>query len=220
MNVFEIIGPAMVGPSSSHTAGAVKLGLAARRLFGKRALQAVKIDLYGSFLATGVGHGTDRAILAGLLEMQPDDMRIPDSLSLAKERGIHVEYGEADLKNAHPNTAVIEMYSESGETMVIQGASLGGGRILITRINRQEVAFSGEYPTLIVSNKDLPGCVAEVAQSISSGQVNIAKMNLYRDSRHGNAVMILECDEEIPEELCERIRNLSGVTSLTYFAGK
>ena len=217
MNIFEIIGPVMVGPSSSHTAGAARIGYVSRKLLGKSVAE-VKILLYGSFLATGRGHGTDRALVAGLLGMQPDDDRIPVSMEEAKKAGMKVSFGKAVLKQAHPNTVVLQMTGKSGRTLEVEACSLGGGRIKICKIDGLDANFGAEHPTLIVHNMDQPGHVAEVTSMLSHKSVNIATMQLYRDVRGGNAVMILECDEEVPQESITWLEHLEGVLKVTYYS--
>lgn len=217
MNIFEIIGPVMVGPSSSHTAGAARIGYVSRKLLGESVTE-VKILLYGSFLATGRGHGTDRALVAGLLGMQPDDDRIPVSMEEAKKAGMKVSFGKAVLKQAHPNTVVLQMTGKSGRTLEVEACSLGGGRIKICKIDGLDANFGAEHPTLIVHNMDQPGHVAEVTSMLSHKSVNIATMQLYRDVRGGNAVMILECDEEVPQESITWLEHLEGVLKVTYYS--
>lgn len=199
MDIFDIIGPVMVGPSSSHTAGAVRIGYIAGKLMGEPIAKA-EILLYGSFLATGKGHGTRKALVAGLLGMKPDDMRIPDSFEIAKEHGIEVVFGESALRDAHPNTAQIFLISVTGKKLEVVGESLGGSRINIAQIDGISTNFSGDYPTLVVHNMDQPGHVAEVTSMLAHKSVNIAAMQLYRAGRGGNSVMVLECDQEVPEE--------------------
>lgn len=182
MNIFDVIGPVMVGPSSSHTAGAVRIGYVARQLLGEEVREA-KILLYGSFLATGKGHGTDKALTAGLLGMQTDDYRIPKSIEIAEDKGMKIAFGEAVLKEAHPNTAQLYLKGISGKTMELVGQSLGGGRINIAEIDGIETNFSGENPTLIVHNLDQPGHVSEVTSMLAHKGVNIATMQLYRSSK-------------------------------------
>lgn len=215
MNIFDIMGPVMVGPSSSHTAGAVKIGYISRRLLGEE-LASVKILLYGSFLTTGKGHGTRKALVAGLLGMKTDDIRIPEALEIAERDGIEVEFGEALLKEAHPNTAQLFLTGVSGRTLEIIGQSLGGSRINIAEIDGIETNFSGDHPTLVVHNQDQPGHVSEVTSMLAHKSVNIAAMQLYRASRGGEAVMVIECDQEVPIEGIEWLKKVEGVNKVTY----
>lgn len=215
MDIFDIIGPVMVGPSSSHTAGAVRIGYIAGKLMGEPIAKA-EILLYGSFLATGKGHGTRKALVAGLLGMKPDDMRIPDSFEIAKEHGIEVVFGESALRDAHPNTAQIFLTSVTGKNLEVVGESLGGSRINIAQIDGISTNFSGDYPTLVVHNMDQPGHVAEVTSMLAHKSVNIAAMQLYRAGRGGNSVMVLECDQEVLEEEINWLRHAEGVVKVTY----
>lgn len=215
MNLFDIIGPIMVGPSSSHTAGAVRIGLIARKLMGEP-IQSVAIGLHGSFRATGKGHGTDRALVAGLLGMEPDDIRIPQSFSFAKEVGLNFEFLSTDLRDVHPNTVLLKMKGTSGRTMEVMASSIGGGRIQVCQIDGLEVHFSGEMPTLIVHNIDQPGYVTEVTSVLGSKHINIATMQLYRDIRGGNAIMVIECDEDIPSIVIQWLEQMHGVLKVTY----
>ena len=215
MNIFDIMGPVMVGPSSSHTAGAVRVGLLARALLGEQPVEA-DIVLHGSFSATGKGHGTDRALTAGLLGMAPDDPRLPRSLALAERAGLAVRFSSAELPNAHPNTARLTVTGRDGRTLTVTAASLGGGRVRVTAIDGLEVAFSGELPTLIVRNQDRPGMVAEVAELLGRHGVNIATMQLRRDNRGGLAVMVLESDQPLPAGLTDGLKELDGVVSVRY----
>lgn len=217
MNIFDIVGPVMVGPSSSHTAGAVKIGYVARKLMALPVKRA-EIRLYGSFLATGRGHGTRYAIVAGLLGMKPDDSRIPESFSLAAEAGMELVFGEADLKEAHPNSVELILTGEDGRRLEIVGESLGGSLINIARIDGLSANFSGEYPTLIVHNLDQPGHVAEVTSMLAHKSVNIAAMQLYRAGRGGHAVMVIECDQEVPQESIAWLEHLEGVEKVTYYS--
>ena len=173
MRLFDVLGPVMTGPSSSHTAGAVRIGSTARRLLGEQPAEA-EILLYGSFAATGRGHGTDRALVAGLLGMQPDDDRIPHSFSIAKEAGLHFKIGTTNLRGAHPNTAVLRLTGASGRKLEVVGASIGGGRINICQIDGITTNFGGDHNTLIVHNQDTPGHVAAVTTCLSQHGVNIA----------------------------------------------
>ena len=219
MNIFDIVGPIMVGPSSSHTAGAVRIGFVARKLLGE-AVKKAEILLYGSFLATGKGHGTDRALIAGLLGMQPDDERVPFSFEEARNTGMKFSFGEANLKEAHPNSVVLLLTGESGKEIEIIGASLGGGRMKICKIDGYEANFCAEYPTLIVQNLDQPGCVATVTTMLSQLGINIATLQLYRDSRGGDAVMVVECDREVPLDSIAWLEKQSGIDRVTYYSMK
>lgn len=217
MNIFDIMGPVMVGPSSSHTAGAVKIGYISRKLLGETPIKA-RILLYGSFLTTGKGHGTRMAIVAGLMGMKPDDIRIPNAMNIAAQQGFEIEFGEAVLKDAHPNTAQLFLEGESGRTLEVIGQSLGGSRINIAEIDGIDTNFSGDYPTLVVHNQDQPGHVSEVTSMLAHKGVNIATMQLYRASRGGEAVMVIECDQEIPNEGIDWLRKVEGVNKVTYLS--
>lgn len=217
MNLYDIIGPVMVGPSSSHTAGAVKIGYVSRKLMAQPIVKA-QILLYGSFLATGKGHGTQIAIVAGLLGMKTDDCRIPDSFRLAGEAGMEISFGEAELKDAHPNSVQLILTGADGRQLEIVGESIGGSRINIASIDGLSANFSGDYPTLIVHNLDQPGHVAEVTSMLSHKSVNIATMQLYRAGRGGHAVMVIECDQEVPKESIRWLAHLEGIEKVTYYS--
>lgn len=214
-NIFDIIGPVMVGPSSSHTAGAVKIGNIASQLFGETPDKAT-IYLHGSFGATGKGHGTDKALIAGLLGMHPDDLKIPDSFELAKEAGLDFSFEVKDIKGAHPNTAVLILEGKNRAPMKIQASSTGGGRIKINKLDGVEVNFRAESNTLIIYNIDMPGCVSSVASELYKHHVNIATLQLYRDKRGGRAVMVIETDESIPEEAVKWLDDVEGILKVTF----
>ncbi len=215
MNIFDIMGPIMVGPSSSHTAGAARMGFVARKLLGFQPAKA-DIALHGSFAATGAGHGTDRAIVAGLLGMAPDDPDIPRSLQLARDAGMEVSIHTVDLRDAHPNTAVMTLTGTRGRTVVVSASSLGGGRIRVNAIDGMAAAFSGDLPTLIIRNEDKPGIVSEVSSCLARRGANIAAMQLYRDRRGGLSVMVIECDDPVSGEILEDINLLGGVVRCIY----
>ena len=206
MNLMDIIGPVMVGPSSSHTAGAAKIGRVSRRLIGEKIAKA-EIFFHGSFLATGKGHGTDRALLGGIMGFETDDLRIRDSLSIAKERNLdyHFSIGQ-DTGEEHPNTADIDMTGVNGERLFVRGVSIGGGKVKIVRLNQIDVDFTGEYSTLIISQTDRPGVVAHITKVLSEREVNIAFMRLFREEKGAKAFTVVESDERIPDEVVERIR--------------
>lgn len=215
MNVFDIMGPIMVGPSSSHTAGAVKIGYTARKLM-REDIKEAKIYLHGSFLLTGKGHGTDRALIAGLLGMMPDDERIPDSFSYAKARGMDYTFEGIELRDAHPNSVLLKLVGISGNRMEIVASSIGGGSIVINQIDGVEADITAAYPTLVIRNVDKPGHVSMVTSLISKYSINIATMKIQRDKRGGNAVMIIECDQEVPSEVLEMLSGVEGVKKVTY----
>ena len=217
MNLMDIIGPVMVGPSSSHTAGAVRIGGVSRKLLGERVADA-KVYFHGSFLATGRGHGTDKALIAGLLGMKVDDAAIPDSFAVAKEQGMTFSIGGIDLGDVHPNSVKLELTGVSGKKLTVTAASVGGGRIQICELDGIAVNFSGDYPTLIVHNIDRPGYVTEVSSMLAEKSVNIAAMQLYRESRGGNAVMVIECDQEVPQEFIAWLEQLEGILKVTYLS--
>lgn len=217
MNVFDIMGPVMVGPSSSHTAGAVKIGYTARQLLREEIKQA-ELYLHGSFLATGKGHGTDKALIAGLLGMKPDDERIPYSFQFADRKGMRYQFSGIELKNAHPNSVLMKLEGVHGNKLEIVGSSIGGGSIMINKIDGVTADICACYPTLIVRNVDQPGHVSMVTSILSKLSVNIATMHIYRDRRGGNAVMIIECDQEVPKEAINMLRNVEGVMKVTYLS--
>jgi L-serine dehydratase len=214
MNVFDIIGPIMVGPSSSHTAGAVRIGRIARALLNEEPCK-VQITFHGSFARTYKGHGTDKAILGGLLGMRPDDRRIKDSLELAKQMGMSYCFKTADLGDVHPNTVLISTMGSSREKLEVLGSSVGGGNVLIRRVNGLEVDFTGANNTLLVFHRDTPGAVAAVTQLLAREGINIAQMKVFRFYRGGNAVMVIETDQSVQYGLTESIKELSFVTFTT-----
>lgn len=215
MNILDIIGPVMVGPSSSHTAGAARIGQITRKLFGEEVTEA-RIWLHGSFLATGKGHGTDRALVAGLMGLAVDDSRIPESFELAKERGMKFEFGAVNLQNGHPNSVKLEVTGASGRKLEVVGISIGGGRVRISEIDGLRADFSGEAPTLVVFNQDKPGCVVRVSLKLGLAGINIATMQVYRDARGGHAVMVIEVDQKVPDDCIRDLEGESGIEKVTY----
>lgn len=210
MNLFDILGPVMVGPSSSHTAGAVRIGRMARSLLGDKPAQA-KLLLHGSFASTGEGHGTHRALIAGLLGLAPDDIRVPSSFELAAEAGLHFEFGSCNLRDVHPNSVLIQLESVNGNSLEVGASSPGGGRILVFRVDGLDTSFSGDLPTLVVHNTDQPGCVSQVTGGLARHQLNVATLQLNRGGRGGSAVMVIECDQPIPALVAQEIRVLPGI---------
>ena len=210
MNVFDIIGPVMIGPSSSHTAGAARLGRIARALLGQRPVRA-DILLHGSFAKTYRGHGTDKAIVAGVLGMAPDDARIRESLALAQMTGLAVSITPGEIDGAHPNTARIELWGEGGGRASMQGASVGGGNILVTQVN-------GAHAALIVVHVDAPGTIAAVTEEVSRAGANICNFRLARAAKGGTAVMTIEVDGALDSALAARVRALANVQAVTLLA--
>ena len=193
--VFDIVGPVMIGPSSSHTAGAVRLGLMARKILGEEAVRA-EINLHGSFARTYRGHGTDKALIAGILGFAPEDERIREALQIARDHGLEFSFQTVNLEEAHPNTAVIYLVGRSGRTARVRGASVGGGNIMISNIDGYNVELTGQYPALITIHHDCPGVITRVTQILAHAAVNIAFMRVSRQNRGETAMMIMELDEE------------------------
>ena len=215
MNVFDIIGPVMIGPSSSHTAGAVRLGRVANKLIADRRLVRAEIVLSGSFAQTYKGHGTDRALLAGIMGYHSYSPEIRDALEIAKQRGIDYSFLKQNIKGAHPNTALIRYSTEDGAKGSVQGASVGGGNILVNQINGMDVHFTGDNNTIIVMHRDKPGVIAAVTQVMhwQYADLNICSFHLSRESRGGNSIMTIEVDSLPPEDLMARIRETENVTN-------
>lgn len=205
-SVFDIIGPRMVGPSSSHTAGAVRIGLIAHRLIGGEHITKAEITLYGSFAETGFGHGTDRAILAGILGVEPDDPRVRYSALLAKSEGVDYTVKKSELEMQHPNTARIFVRAESGREFTIVGESVGGGNIEIIEINGMEVSFTGDYPAIVLFYLDAPGAISHVTALLAERQINVAFMKVFRSAKRQDACMVIETDAAVPEDVIESIR--------------
>ena len=215
MNVFDIIGPVMIGPSSSHTAGAVRLGRVANKLTDNRPLKKVEITLSGSFAQTYKGHGTDRALLAGIMGYHSYSAEIREALEIAKSRGIDYTFLKEEIKGAHPNTARIHFILEDGTEGTVQGASVGGGNILVSQINGMDVEFTGENNTILVMHQDKPGVIAAVTQLMhfEYADLNIATFHLTRKTRGGSAIMTIEIDGQPPEGLIGAIRKINNVSN-------
>jgi len=210
IGVFDILGPIMIGPSSSHTAGAARLGKIARSIAAGE-IAEVKFLLHGSFAKTYKGHGTDRALVAGILGMEPSDERLRNSMDIAKERGMKFSFKEADLGDVHPNTVKFIMITKKGNHCEVMGSSIGGGNIQICEVNGNKVDFTGMYETLIVSHKDVPGVIHSVTHILYSENINVAFMRVFRDRKGKEATMIFEMDNKISDELLEKIRNIEFV---------
>ena len=216
MNLFDILGPVMVGPSSSHTAGAVRIGRMARALLGQEPVRA-KLLLHGSFLSTGEGHGTHQALIAGLLGLAPDDSRVPDSFALAEERGLDFTFGACTLRDVHPNSVLITLEGDRGGHLEVGASSPGGGRIRVFRVDGLDTSFTGELPTLVVHNSDTPGCVSQVTGALAAQGLNVATLQLNRGGRGGSAVMVIECDQPISDMTAQWLRALPGILRVTCY---
>ncbi|MFQ9510705.1 MAG: L-serine ammonia-lyase, iron-sulfur-dependent subunit beta [Lachnospiraceae bacterium] len=206
ISVFDVLGPNMIGPSSSHTAGAAAIAYLAQKMMNGPVIK-VDFTLYGSFAKTYRGHGTDRALLGGVMGFSTDDKRIPDSFSIAKERGLSfhftVNHEETEI---HPNTVDIRMEGGTGHVLTIRGESVGGGKVRIRRINQVEVDFSGSYSTLIIIQKDKPGVVAHITRCLSEENINIAFMKLSREEKGCTAYTIVESDGRLPPDIADKIK--------------
>lgn len=214
MNLFDIIGPVMIGPSSSHTAGAARIGRVAWQLLGEPPVKAV-ISFHGSFEKTYRGHGTDRAVVGGLLDMAVDDERLRRSLHIAKEQGLEVTFRAVHLRDAHPNTVVVEAVGESGRRVRVQAASIGGGSIRVQYLDGLEVGFSGEKITLVIRHTDAPGAIAMVTRLLSEAGINIATMRVFRHEVGGKACMAIELDARPELALLAALRALPGLKDVT-----
>ena len=206
----------MIGPSSSHTAGAARIGYTAQKLLGEVPAKA-DIGLYGSFAETGFGHGTDRALLAGLLGMKPDDLRIPNAYEEANRAGMAYSFRTVELRDAHPNTALLELTGKSGKQLPLQASSIGGGAIVVNKIDGIDVNFTGDFNTLIVRNQDESGSVAAITSILSQVHINVANMSVTRHRRGGDALMVIETDQHIKPRQVEFLSELPGILSVTYY---
>lgn len=212
-SAFDILGPIMIGPSSSHTAGAARLGKIAATI-AEYDIKEVRFLLHGSFAKTYKGHGSDRALVAGILGMDPWDENLRDSLQIAEEKGITFNFEEADLGEVHPNTVKFIIKSHSGIETEITGSSVGGGNILIFDVDGQRVEFTGEYPTLIITHLDVPGMIHKVSTLLFNENINIAFMNVYRKSRGSEASMVVETDSKVDDDIIEKIKALGNIKNI------
>lgn len=211
ISVFDVLGPNMIGPSSSHTAGAAVIAYLAQKMVGGRPAR-VEFTLYGSFAKTYRGHGTDRALVGGMLGFPTDDVRIRDSFRLAEEQGLQVAFRTDEAEqDVHPNTVDVDMETDTGRRMWVRGESLGGGKVRITRINGVEVDFSGEYNAVIVVHQDVRGVAAHITKCLSDSRVNIAFMRLYREKKGHTAYTIVEVDGELPGGVDAKLRENENV---------
>ena len=210
IGIFDVLGPIMIGPSSSHTAGAARLGKIARTIVNKP-IKDVTFLLHGSFKETYKGHGTDRALVAGILGMMPDDERLRDALLIAEKEGLEVHFLPADLGQVHPNTVKILMTDCDDINWEMLGSSIGGGLVEIYEINGNKVKITGEYPTIITCHDDIPGTVSKVSTLFYDNDINIAHMTLVRSQKGKDATMTFEVDNNVSEELIAAIKAVEGV---------
>lgn len=210
IGIFDVLGPIMIGPSSSHTAGAARLGKIARTIVNKP-IKDVTFLLHGSFKETYKGHGTDRALVAGILGMMPDDERLRDALLIAEKEGLEVHFLPADLGQVHPNTVKILMTDCDDINWEVLGSSIGGGLVEIYEINGNKVKITGEYPTIITCYDDIPGTVSKVSTLFYDNDINIAHMTLVRSQKGKDATMTFEVDNNVSEELIAAIKAVEGV---------
>ena len=213
ISVFDVIGPNMIGPSSSHTAGALRIALMAGKI-AKGKPKKVTFVLYGSFAMTYKGHGTDKALLAGVLGMNTEDYRIRDSFRLAEEAGIEYHFVPCtENKGYHPNRVEVIITNDEGTTTSILGVSVGGGNVKLKQINGADISVSGNLTTLFVQQYDRPGVVAHISKCLTDYNVNIAFMKLYRDKKGENAYTIIETDEALPDKLVQEINDYPDIKS-------
>ena len=211
ISMFDILGPVMIGPSSSHTAGAQRIGKAMYMISGKEEIAEVNFYLHGSFSHTLSGHGTDRALVAGLMGMDASDARIRNSLEIAKEQGIKVNFEPEDLGDVHPNTVKIIAKTKSGKVFTMIGSSVGGGEVEIVEINGTKAKSSGKYPTIIVNHIDRIGAISEISAILAENSVNVVTMSNSREKKAGNATTMIETDNAIPVSVKEKLESFDYI---------
>lgn len=206
-SIFDVLGPIMVGPSSSHTAGAARLGKIARYIADSD-IRSVQITLHGSFAETGKGHGTEMALAAGIMGMEPHDEKLRYSLQIAKESGIDISFKKADIKGAHPNTARFMIERHDGTHITVTGASIGGGAVIVNAIDAFNVELTGDYFTIVTKHVDKKGIISKVTTLLAENNINIGNMKVRRDNSKNEASMIIETDEIVSAEVLEKIKRL------------
>ena len=209
-SAFDIIGPVMIGPSSSHTAGAAKIGRAARTIFGKKPKRAV-ISLYGSFAKTYKGHGTDLALIAGLLDFDTFDERIPDAYKWAEDAEMEIQFLVEEAVVDHPNTVRINLFDEGDKRLEIVGISIGGGTIEIAEINSFKLRLSGGQPAILVIHRDQFGMISSVTSILAKHEINISHMEMSRKERGDIAIMVIEMDQKLDEEVMGELNALPDI---------
>ena len=214
-SIFTVAGPVMIGPSSSHTAGAAKLGRVARQICDHK-FDRVEFFLHGSFALTGKGHGTDKALLAGVMGIKEDDARLPESFEIAEKEGLGFSFGEITLENAHENSVRINFYDGDELIVSVEGASIGGGEIVITKIDGYDVKIRGNLTTIFVrqndkKQNDKKGVISHVAGLLNEYDINIATMNVSRSAKDADAMCIVEVDGDIDEELAAKLADYKEI---------
>ncbi len=213
--IFDVIGPIIIGPSSSHTAGANRIGNMARAIFGRK-LSKVEFYLHGSFYKTRKGHGTDKAMLAGVMGIYRDDERIRDAFEIAQDRGIEYSFYQADLGEVHPNSVKIVMYNSEGIKSEVIGSSIGGGKIMITKIDATDVKIDGEYSALITKHIDKPGVIAKITKALADNNINIAFMKVFRHSKGYTARLVIQVDNFVSQEVIDSIVAFEDVLEMKF----
>ena len=213
--VFDILGPVMIGPSSSHTAGAARLAKVAGIIAGGK-ITKVSFLLHGSFAQTYKGHGTDKALVAGILNMDPWDENLKSSFKIAEEKGIEIIFAETDLGDVHPNTVKFIITKADGSITEVTGSSIGGGNITVINIDGQVVEFTGERPTILTSHKDLPGVISKISSILYEENINIANMRVFRSQKGKMQTMALETDSLISESLMDKIKNIKEIENVKF----
>lgn len=215
ISIFDVIGPNMIGPSSSHTAGALRIARMTRKIAGSD-IASVKFILYGSFARTYRGHGTDRALVGGIMGFEPEDRRIRDSLELAKEAGLSYEFElNTTDTDVHPNTVEIIASGPDGKVADVVGESIGGGNARLRKIDGITVDIAGELSTIVVCQKDEPGVIAHIAEVLYQEGINIAYLNVYRENRHELAYSVIETDGELPDDVGDRLEKIPAVQKVS-----
>lgn len=219
MDLFDMIGPIMIGPSSSHTAGAARIGLTARMLLGEDVRRA-DLAFHGSFARTYTGHGTDRAVVGGLMGMHVDDERIRNSIQLAHDAGIELHFSTVEIRDAHPNTVRMNITGVSGKQLAMEASSIGGGLIEIHRLDGMRVNFTGKENTLVIHHRDEPGLIAAVTGELAARQINVATMQVFRQKMGEDAMMVMELDCPVEEELLKTLQAMPKIHSAIFLRGQ
>lgn len=222
ISIFEVLGPVMIGPSSSHTAGAARIARIARLVAGND-VKKVVFGLHGSFAKTYKGHGTDKALVAGVLGMKEDNENIRESFSIAAEEGIDFKFIETEIKDGHENTVLIEIWDSNGIKHKLIGSSIGGGRILISNIDDFEVEIAAENPVIITRQRDKKGVISDITSLLARNNINIAVMRVSRKERGTEASTIIETDDEIPLSIIGEIKvieNIKDVKVMNFTEGR